>query len=79
MERKKIKVQADHKFKDSFEEVSQNLQKAGMTVQDSLIMLGHFRGIAKIEDIENLKKVPGVASVDIVGNLDDKEKDDYSV
>jgi len=79
MFRKKIKVQAESTYIDRIDEVVQGLKRAGMVVQDQFTLLGHFRGVADIDKIEQLKMVPGVTSVKIIGNEDEEERDDYSI
>ncbi|HEV2852233.1 MAG TPA: hypothetical protein VHC97_05455 [Thermoanaerobaculia bacterium] len=79
MARKKIKVQADHSYMDRFEEVAQGLKEAGMTVQDEITLLGHFRGLADAGDIERLKALPGVKSVEVTGEEGEEEQDEYSI
>lgn len=79
MRRKMIKVQADSAYLDRFAEVAQGLKEAGMTVQDEIEPLGHFRGVADADKIEHLKAVPGVAVVHVMGEEGDEEKDDYTI
>ena len=78
-DKKKVKVQADHAYGDSFDEVARNLKDAGLTIQDELPFLGHFRGVASAEDIDKLKNVPGVAAIEVIGDEGDEEQDDYSI
>lgn len=79
MARKKIKVQADHAYMDRFEEVAQSLKEAGMTMQDEITPLGHFRGLADTDNIERLKALPGVKRVDVTGEEGEEERDEYSI
>jgi len=79
MARMKIKVQADHTYSDRFEEVARSLKEAGMTVQDEITPLGHFRGLADANRIERLKALPGVAQVSVVGEEGEEEHDEYSI
>ena len=62
-----------------FDEVAKGLRDAGMTVEDEIAPLGHFRGVADEDKIEHLKKIPGVAVVDVTGDEGEEEKDDYSI
>lgn len=79
MARKKIKVQAAHTYADRFEEVAQSLKEAGMTVQEEITPLGHFQGLADAGDIERLKALPGIASVNVIGEEGEEERDEYSI
>lgn len=79
MARKKVTVQADRSYVDHFDQVSQGLKDAGMTVQDEVGVLGYFSGVADEDAIEDLKSVPGVASVDVTGDEGTEDTDDYSI
>lgn len=79
MARKKVTVQAERAYADRFDEVAQGLRDAGMTVQDEIAPLGHFSGVADEDKIEHLRKIPGVAAVDVTGDEGEEEKDDYSI
>jgi len=79
MGRKRVRVQADHAYIDRIAEIAQGLKQAGMTVQDEIASLGHFRGVADTDKIERLKAVPGVALVDVTGDESEEERDDYSI
>jgi hypothetical protein len=79
MARKKVTVQADRAYLGRFKEVARGLAEAGMTVQDEIAPLGHFRGVADADKIEHLKAVPGVALVDVTGDEGEEERDDYSI
>lgn len=79
MGRKRISVQADRAYTDRFQEIARALEEAGMTVQDELAALGHFRGVVDKDRVENLKAVPGVAAVEVLGDEGEQERDDYSI
>lgn len=79
MVRKQIKVQADHSYGNRVEEVARCLEEAGMTIEQRLMMLGHFRGTADAEQVDRLRAVPGVAAVTVLGDEGDEPQDDYSV
>lgn len=79
MLRKQVKVQMDRAHIHRVQDVAQELRNAGMDIQDEIIPLGHFRGVADTDKIEHLKSVPGVAVVDVIGDEGQEEKDDYSV
>ncbi|HEX8138514.1 MAG TPA: hypothetical protein VF544_13180 [Pyrinomonadaceae bacterium] len=79
MARKQIKVQADRSYCDRFEEVARGLEEAGMTIEQRLMMLGHFRGTAEAEQVERLRAVPGVVAVTVLGDEGDEPRDEYSI
>ena len=79
MRRKQIKVQADHSHMDRVEEIAEGLKEAGMIVQDEYPLIGHFRGLADADKVEQLKAIPGVAAVSIIGDEGDKHKDEFSI
>jgi hypothetical protein len=79
MGRKQIRVQADHTYMDRFQDVAEALKDAGMTVQEELASLGNFRGVVDKDRIEQIKAVPGVAAVEVLGDEGEPERDDYSI
>ena len=79
MEKKQISVQAHHTFLERIDELGQKLKNAGMTVEDEIQSIGHFNGYADANNIEQLKLIPGVASVKIVDNEEESERDEYSI
>ena len=79
MSRKRIKVQTDRSYVDRVDEVAEGLKDAGMTVVDEFPLLGHFQGLSDADKVERLRAIPGVASVTIIGDERDEEKDDYSI
>jgi hypothetical protein len=79
MGRKQISVQADRAYVGRFQDVAKALRDAGMTVQDELASLGHFRGVVDNEKVEELKMVPGVAAVEVLGDEGEQERDEYSI
>ena len=79
MARKQIKVQADRSYGDRVEEVERGLEEAGMTIEQRLMMLGHFRGTAEAEQVERLRAIPGVASVTVLGDEGEEPRDEYTI
>jgi len=79
MARKQIKVQADRSYGDRVEEVARGLEEAGMTIEQRLMLLGHFRGTAEADEVERLRAVPGVAAVTVLGDEGEEPRDEYSV
>jgi hypothetical protein len=79
MARKQIKVQADRSYGDRVEQLARELEEAGMTIEQRLMMLGHFRGTAEANQVEHLRAVPGVAAVTVLGDEGDEPRDEYSV
>jgi hypothetical protein len=64
---------------DHVDKVGQQLRNAGMTIQQEIQAIGHFKGIADEDKIEQLKLIPGVASVKVIGEEGEQEPDDYSI
>jgi uncharacterized protein YnzC (UPF0291/DUF896 family) len=79
MARKQITVQTHHTYIERVDELARQLKEAGMIVQEEIKGLGHFRGTAEAGNIETLKKLPGVASVKVIGEEGEQEPDDYSI
>lgn len=79
MDRKKISVQAHYTYMNKMAAISESLQQAGMTIEDKIESIGHFKGFADENKIDDLKRIPGVSSVKVLGNEGDEEQKDYSI
>ena len=79
MSRKQITVQADHTYIDRIDALARGLQDAGMVVQDTIATIGHFTGTVEADKIEQLRAIPGVAVVKVIGEEDEPPANDYSI
>jgi len=79
MSKKQISVQAHHTYINKMAAIIDSLQQAGMTIEDKIESIGHFKGFADENKIDDLKKIPGISSVKVLGNKGDEEQKDYSI
>jgi hypothetical protein len=79
MSKKQITVQTHATYMDRIDEVAKQIKNAGMTVQDELLSIGHFAGVADAATIAQLKKIPGVASVKVIGDEGSTQPDEYTI
>lgn len=79
MAKKQVSVQTHYTYIERVDEVAKNLQDAGMTVQQEIKPIGHFRGTVDEAYIGHLETLPGVAAVTVIGDEGEPENNDYSI
>jgi hypothetical protein len=64
MSKIQLLISVNEEYKDRLPEVAENLQSAGMQVDQWLVGIGVITGSADSENIEQLRQMPGVAAIE---------------